>query len=685
MTLADATAWRRPSRRPASARAEAAHVAFDTHHPPERALLDDCVHCGFCLTTCPTYVLWGEEMDTPRGRILLMDLAERGRARPVAGDGAPLGLVPRLHGVRDVVPLRRALRPADRGHAPAGRAAVRAARPAERRRATRCSRCCRTPRRLTALGAPLVAYRASGLQRARARARACTPCCPVALRQAEALAPTLTVRSVASARPSPHRAHGPAAAEGRAAPRLCAAGVLRRRQRHDRRRARGLRLRGARAPRPGLLRRPRAARRPRGVGGRARAAADRERWRRRAPIASPSTAPGCGSTIKEYGHLLADDPEWADRAAARRGEGARRLRDPGASSVRRAGALHELPMRLAYHDACHLAHAQGVRDAAARGAARDPGRRAGRDRRAGGVLRQRRHLQPRRAAAAADLGQRKAGNVRDAEPDALAAANPGCLIQIGAHLSRRRRPRGADVPPRRAAGGVAGRRGGARRAGAPAPAAGLARPPPLAEHRSAAAGSSNSTSRDTSSHASISARRRSSAGADHVDGGAAQRAAGTADRRRRRRAMIAAAARTGSPAACRSGARAARASVARSRRSPRWPRRAPSSAPPTPCGRRPARRPSRARRTARSRRPATARAPRPRACSRAYEAQSGAGPRRPPCWRSARCGRSAGGACAAGRRACTARAPKTLTSNCGARRPRRPAPRWPPAGRSRRC
>ena len=57
-----------------------AKTMFEGPDKPSRALIDKCVHCGFCLPTCPTYVLWNEEMDTPRGRVYLMKAGLEGRA-----------------------------------------------------------------------------------------------------------------------------------------------------------------------------------------------------------------------------------------------------------------------------------------------------------------------------------------------------------------------------------------------------------------------------------------------------------------------------------------------------------------------------------------------------------------------------------------------------------------------------
>ena len=151
-----------------------------------------------------------------------------------------------------------------------------------------------------------------------------------------------------------------------------------------------------------------------------------------------ANAAGCGSGMKDYGHLLRDDPHWAERAAAF----AARVRDVSellAEHEPRA-ARHPLALRVAYHDACHLAHAQGVR-AQPRRLLRDiPGLELVEPERweiccgSAGVYNL---MQP---GAAAELGRMKADALIATGADVVAAANPGCTLQIELHSRLAGRP-----------------------------------------------------------------------------------------------------------------------------------------------------------------------------------------------------------------------------------------------------
>jgi len=149
-------------------------------------------------------------------------------------------------------------------------------------------------------------------------------------------------------------------------------------------------------------------------------------------------AAGCGSSMKEYGHLLADDPVWADRARAL----AARVRDISeiVSELDPPRAPRQpIALRVAYHDACHLAHAQGVRKPPRDLLRSIPGLEllplVDQDICCGsaGIYNL---VEPQTAR---ELGDRKAGFIDATQPDLLATANPGCTLQLAAAAARKGR------------------------------------------------------------------------------------------------------------------------------------------------------------------------------------------------------------------------------------------------------
>jgi glycolate oxidase iron-sulfur subunit len=138
-------------------------------------------------------------------------------------------------------------------------------------------------------------------------------------------------------------------------------------------------------------------------------------------------AAGCGSTCKQWGALLADEPAWAARAAkvaAKAVDVVELLARLGPVAPR-----HPIAARVAYHDACHLAHAQGIRAEPRAQLAAIPGLTVvelGDDACCGsaGVYNL---LEP---ASAAAIGARKVDRVLAAAPELLVSANPGCTLQL---------------------------------------------------------------------------------------------------------------------------------------------------------------------------------------------------------------------------------------------------------------
>jgi len=376
-----------------------------------REYTSDCVHCGFCLPTCPTYVLWREEMDSPRGRIHLMDARLDGTIALNAtvsqhfdrclGCMACLSSCP--SGVRYdrlIESTRAAVE--DEFERPLGDRLVRGLlfqllpHPRRMRMALRLAplgRHAPLPRRFRPLTEIAPRWRGSGdtprLTPAeglrRARIGLLTGCVQ------RAVFPDVNAATA--------RVLAADGFEVVAPPQGCC---------------------GALSVHAGRL-------------------DEGKSYARRlidvfddVDLVVVNTS-GCGSHLKELGWLLGD--ERAESFAAK-------VRDVGEllGETRPRAPRYPLPMRVALQDSCHLRHAQKLPLSSRASLARIPALEvvepAEQDLCCGsaGIY------NVVQAEAARDLGDRKAGHVLATGAQAYASANPGCLVQVSAALHRARKP-----------------------------------------------------------------------------------------------------------------------------------------------------------------------------------------------------------------------------------------------------
>jgi glycolate oxidase iron-sulfur subunit len=415
-----------------------------------RDLAGDCVHCGFCLPACPTYQLWGEEMDSPRGRIhLIAQILEGGHGGEAAAEHFDrcLGCMACMTACPSGVQYGQLIEAARGWSEPASGAS--APQPALPPRSVR-DRMARAavfatfpyPARLRAVLGPLRLAQRSGLDHWAARS-------PLVRRLAPEAAAALTVapkparsgRRPAIGRRSVLPTRIPAKGNRRAVvgmltgcvqqvffPQVNAATV------------RVLAAEGCDVIVPpgqgccGALSLH---------GGRRAEAADFARrtietFEQAGVDSVVVNAAGCGSAMKEYEQLFAAEAGWARRAAAFSAmvlDFTEFLAQLGPVADRA-----ELPLTIAYHDACHLAHAQRI-TAQPRDLLRgipgvslteipDAGTCCG----SAGIYNL---VQP---AAAAELGARKAASVRATAADLVVSANPGCSLQLAQALAAAGQP-----------------------------------------------------------------------------------------------------------------------------------------------------------------------------------------------------------------------------------------------------
>jgi glycolate oxidase iron-sulfur subunit len=397
----------------------------------EYDLLFDCVHCGLCLESCPTYLLTRAEMDSPRGRIYLMKSLAEGRVALDDDVVRHLDSCLGCRGCESACPsgihygrlLERARDFVGRNHRRGfidaiRRAAVRFIFP--------------YPARLRVMLWPLRAAERLGL---RGSVRSFMP---RAMREWIDLLPELTRDSPAYPE-SPQSPGSPQATSPKAGGPIavvhhgCVAQVLtpsENRNTEGALAAAGYRVVqlaptvccGALDLHDGNLRR-----------GLDFARRNVRALKRSGVQAIVSSASGCAAAIASYGELLKNDPELA--ADAR--EVSARATDLSTLLLARGKPAGRLEGIVTYHDSCHLSHGMGVREGPRKILASIEGVRlvemAESDLCCGSAGSYN-LLEP---AMAHQLAQRKADNIEATGADYVVLGNPGCEFQIAAELRRR--------------------------------------------------------------------------------------------------------------------------------------------------------------------------------------------------------------------------------------------------------
>jgi glycolate oxidase iron-sulfur subunit len=408
-------------------------MAISPPNEPVRTITDlisDCVHCGFCLPACPTYTSWGDEMDSPRGRIDLMKGLERG---VIALDDTVVAHFDQCLGCMGCVTA-----------CPSG---VRYDLLIESTRAKIEKQYARGPfdklfrelifalfpypKRLRLAALPLGAYVKSGLQKLVRRTKL-TRFLPARFAQLEALTPPVV-------RETPLEPFYPAATATARARVALVAGCVQRVFFPNVNAAtiRVLTAEGCDVVVPqtqgccGAL----SLHSGRDVEAKRFAAALIESFGRERVDTIVINAAGCGSTLKEYGEIFATDDAWRERARAF----SEKVRDVNEflAELEPIAVRHPIAARVAYHDACHLAHAQRIRTQPRALLTGIPGLElleVPEGDQCCGSAGTYNLFQPK---SALEIGERKVDNVLATRPDLLASANPGCTLQIQSVLRQR--------------------------------------------------------------------------------------------------------------------------------------------------------------------------------------------------------------------------------------------------------